>query len=175
MTITMGGTPVTLEGPQLKPGDAAPDFEVTGSNMGQAVSLDDLTQYGQKNVLLVVVPSLDTGVCSIESAKFNARIGELPADIAAYVLSRDLPFAQTRWCGAQENVTIGMLSDARFHDFGPKYGVLISERGLLARSVFIIGKDKTIKYVQIVPEVGTEPDYDDVIAAASMASSAVKA
>ncbi|MFN2449944.1 MAG: thiol peroxidase [Candidatus Baltobacteraceae bacterium] len=177
MTITMGGNPVELDGPDLQVGDKAPDFTVVSDGMGDTKTLDDVIEHGRKNALLIVVPSLDTNVCSIESQKFNARLGQLPADTAAYVVSRDLPFAQKRWCGAQSGgaVRLGMLSDARDHRFGPAYGVLIKGVGLLARTVFIIGKDKTIKYKQVVPEVGSEPDYDDVIAAASKLSSAVNA
>lgn len=170
MALTMGGNPITLDGPDLQVGDSAPDFTVVGKGMTDAKTLSDLTENGTKNVLLIVVPSLDTGVCSTESGKFNARLNELPADTAAYVVSRDLPFAQARWCGAQGDVKLGMLSDARDHDFGKKFGVQIHGVGLLARTVFLIGKDGTIKYKQVVPEVAQEPDYDAVFAAASSAA-----
>lgn len=174
MTVLFGGKPVELEGNTLDTGDKVPDFTVVAGGMGDTKTLADLTEGGQKNALLIVVPSLDTGVCSIESQKFNARLGELPADIAAFVVSRDLPFAQKRWCGAQsgDEIKLGMLSDARDHRFGPAFGVVIKGIGLLARSVWIVGKDGTIKYRQIVPDTGSEPDYDDVIAAAAKVSSA---
>jgi thiol peroxidase len=152
----------------------APDFTLIATDL-QPVTLDTITQNGTRNALLIVVPSLDTGVCSLESQKFNTRIGELPADVAAYVVSRDLPFAQSRWSKDQGDVKLVLLSDYRFQNFGPGFGVLIEELGLLARSVFIVGKDKTILYKQIVPEVTQEPDYEDVIAAASRTSSAVNA
>jgi thioredoxin-dependent peroxiredoxin len=171
MTVTMKGQPVTLEGPDVKIGDKAPDFTLSNGEL-KALTLDDVTAHGTKNALLIVVPSLDTGVCSMESAKFNARIGEFPADVVAYVVSRDLPFAQARWIKEQGDVKLQMLSDFREHSFGPAYGVLIKELGLLARSVFIIGKDKTVLYKQIVPEVTQEPDYEAVIAAALKTSSA---
>lgn len=174
MTVTFKGQPVTLVGPDLKLGDKAPDFTLVSADM-KPVTLDDAVDGGKKHALMIVVPSLDTSVCSIESAKFNARIGELPPDIAANVVSRDLPFAMARWAKEQGDVKLTMLSDYREGDFGPAYGVLIKELGLLARTVFIIGKDKTIKYKQVVPEVTQEPDYDDVIAAASRVSSAVNA
>ena len=171
MTVTMKGQPVTLEGPNLKVGDKAPDFTLSNAEL-KPVTLDDVTAHGMKNALLIVVPSLDTGVCSTESAKFNARIGELPPDVAAYVVSRDLPFAQGRWAKEQGDVKLQLLSDFREHSFGPAYGVLIKELGLLARTVFIVGKDKTILYKQVVPEVTNEPDYEDVMAAALKTSSA---
>lgn len=171
MTVTMKGQPVTLEGPDLKAGDKAPDFTLANAEL-KPVTLDDVTAHGTKNALLIVVPSLDTGVCSMESAKFNSRIAEFPADVVAYVVSRDLPFAQARWMKEQGDVKLQMLSDFREHSFGPAYGVLIKELGLLARSVFIIGKDKTVLYKQLVPEVTQEPDYEAVIAAALKTSSA---
>ncbi|MBV9271968.1 MAG: redoxin family protein, partial [Candidatus Eremiobacteraeota bacterium] len=91
--VTAGGKPVTLVGPELKSGDRAPDFTVAASDLSRR-TLNDLTQNGTVNALLIVVPSLDTGVCSTESTKFNSRLGELPSDVKAYVISRDLPFAQ---------------------------------------------------------------------------------
>jgi thioredoxin-dependent peroxiredoxin len=163
--VTAGGKPLTLAGPDLNVGDRAPDATLAASDLSQR-TLKDLTQNGTVNALLIVVPSLDTGVCSTESAKFNSRLGELPSDVKAYVISRDLPFAQARWCQNTGDVKLEMLSDFREHSFGPAFGVLIKESGLLARSVFIVGKDGTIKYKQVVPELTHEPDYDAVIAAA---------
>jgi thiol peroxidase len=174
MNVTFKGQVVTLEGPQLKAGDKAPDFTLVDTEM-RTVNLDDVLEHRKKNALLIVVPSLDTGVCSLESQKFNTRIGELPPDISAYVVSRDLPFAQARWAKEEGDVKLRMLSDYRDHTFGPAYGVLVKELGLLARSIFIVGKDKTIKYRQLVPEIGHEPVYEDVIAAAFRSSSAVNA
>jgi thiol peroxidase len=163
-----------LAGPDLQAGDKAPDFTLVDGDL-KSVDLDGVTHNGTRNALLIVVPSLDTSVCSIESQKFNARVGEFPADVVAYVVSRDTPFAQSRWVKEQGDVKLTMLSDFRDHSFGPAYGVLIEPLGLLARSVFIIGKDKTIKYKQLVAEVTNEPDYDDVVAAAFTTSSAVNA
>lgn len=164
--ITAGGKPVTLVGPDLQAGDRAPDFTLAAADLSNR-TLDDVTQNGTLNALLIVVPSLDTGVCSTESAKFNRRLGELPAGMKAYVVSRDLPFAQGRWAKEQgEDVNLEMLSDFRDHSFGPAYGVLIKESGLLARAIFIVGKDRTIAYKQLVPDITQEPNYDEVIEAA---------
>jgi|SRR5579884_691750 len=174
MPVTFKGQPVELNGRQPDSGGKAPDFTLVSGDM-QTVTLDDVTAHGTRNALLIVVPSLDTSVCSIESQKFNARLGELPADVVAYVVSRDTPFAQGRWAKEQGDVKLQFLSDFRDHSFGPAYGVEIKPLGLLARSVFIIGKDKTVRYAQIVPEVTQEPNYDDVIAAAFKTSSAVNA
>ncbi len=158
---------MTLLGPALKAGDAAPEMHLTAGDLS-VKSLDDLLAGGA--AMFIAVPSLDTGVCSLESQKFNARLGELPAGVKAYVVSMDLPFAQARWCGAQgEDVALGMLSDYREHAFGRNYGLLIKELGLLARAIVVVGKDKTIRYVQLVTETTSEPDYDAALAAAKAA------
>ena len=167
--ITFKGNPMTLLGPALKAGDAAPDFHLTGGDLG-VVNLDKALGGGTNAAMFIVVPSLDTNVCSLESKKFNTRISELPADVKAYVVSMDLPFAQGRWCGAEGDITLGMLSDYRDHSFGLNYGLLIGELGLLTRAVVVVGKDKKIRNVQIVPEVAAEPDYDAAIAAAKSAA-----
>ncbi|MEO6835509.1 MAG: thiol peroxidase, partial [Candidatus Tumulicola sp.] len=146
--VTFKGTPMTLQGPALRAGDPAPEFHLSGGDLA-AVTLDTLVDGGKRAAMLIVVPSLDTSVCSLESHKFNHRIGELPAGIGAWVVSMDLPFAQARWAKAEEGeVKLGMLSDYRDRSFGRNYGVLIGELGLLARAIVVIGKDKTISYVQ---------------------------
>lgn len=167
--ITMKGNPRTLVGPELHSGDAAPDFALSAADLS-VKHLDDVVGGGKNAALLIVVPSLDTNVCSIESHKFNDRIAELPEGVKAYVVSMDLPFAQTRWKGDGDEIQLGLLSDYRERSFGPAYGVLIKEMGLLARSIFVIGADKTIRYVQIVPEISAEPDYDAAIDAAVAAA-----
>jgi thioredoxin-dependent peroxiredoxin len=168
--VTFKGKPMTLLGPALQAGNAAPDFHLTGGDLSVA-TLDALNDGGEKALMFISVPSLDTGVCSLESQKFNARLGELPSGVAAYVVSMDLPFAQARWCGAQDGgIELGMLSDYRDHSFGLNYGLLIGELGLLARAIVVIGKDKKIAYVQIVPEVTNEPDYDAAMKAAVAAA-----
>ncbi len=166
--LTARGNPLTLVGPELKAGDAAPEVHLTASDLS-VKTLDDLTDHGKRTAMLIVVPSLDTSVCSTESHTFNTRIGELGANVQAYVVSVDLPFAQTRWCGAEGDVKLEMLSDYRDHRFGYDYGVRIKETGLLARAIFVIGADKRIRYVQLVPELTSEPNYDDAIKAAQSA------
>jgi thioredoxin-dependent peroxiredoxin len=166
--VTFKGNPMTLLGKALKAGDAAPDFHLTAGDLSIA-NLDKVLGDGKNAAMLIVVPSLDTSVCSLESKKFNTRLGELPAGVAVSVVSMDLPFAQARWCSAEGDVAMGMLSDYRDHSFGLNYGLLIGELGLLARAIVVIGKDKTIRYVQVVPEVASEPDYDAALAAAAEA------
>jgi thiol peroxidase len=167
--VTFKGKPMTLLGPALAAGDAAPDFHLTAGDLS-IVTLDTLLDGGKRAAMLIAVPSLDTNVCSLESQTFNKRLGELPESVRASVVSMDLPFAQGRWSGAQESeIRLGLLSDYRDHSFGLNYGLLIGELGLLARSIVVVGKDKRIAYVQIVPEVTNEPDYDAALRAAAAA------
>lgn len=167
--VTFKGQAMTLLGPELRVGDPAPEFTVTASDLAP-VTRDILLDEGSRAAFLIVVPSLDTSVCSLESQKFNQRLGELPTGMHASVVSMDLPFAQARWSAAQGDVKLNMLSDYRDHSFGINYGLLIEELGLLARTIVIIGKDATIKYVQVVHEVANEPDYDAALEAASTAA-----
>ncbi|MBV8149562.1 MAG: thiol peroxidase [Candidatus Eremiobacteraeota bacterium] len=166
-SITFKGKPMSLIGPALRSGESAPDFHLTSGDLS-VVNLDGLLA-GKDTVMFIAVPSLDTNVCSLESQKFNARLDELPSGAAAYVVSMDLPFAQKRWAEAQQGIQLGMLSDYRDHSFGLNYGLLIEELGLLARAIVVIGKDKKVRYVEIVREVANEPDYDAAIGAVSAA------
>jgi thioredoxin-dependent peroxiredoxin len=167
--VTFKGQPMTLLGPELRVGNPAPEFTLTGADLS-TVTRDILLDEGQRAALLIVVPSLDTSVCSLESQKFNQRLGEVPASVRTAVVSMDLPFAQGRWCAAQGDVELEMFSDYRSRSFGINYGLLMEELGLLARAIVVIGKDATISYVQIVPEVAAEPDYDGALKAARAAA-----
>jgi thiol peroxidase len=167
--VTFKGQPMTLLGPELRVGNPAPEFALTGADLS-TVTRDILLDEGQRAALLIVVPSLDTSVCSLESQKFNQRLGEVPASVRTAVVSMDLPFAQGRWCAAQGDVKLEMFSDYRSRSFGINYGLLMEELGLLARAIVVIGKDATISYVQIVPEVAAEPDYDGALKAARAAA-----
>ena len=170
--ITWKGTPVTLQGRAVAEGDKAPDFHLSAGDLSE-VTLADVLDGGKRGAMLLVVPSLDTGVCSIETGKFSKQVDALPADrLKTYAVSMDLPFAQKRWCVAETVANIGMLSDFRDHSFGYAYGVRMKEKGLLARSIFIIGRDGTVRYVQIVPDGTSEPDYEAAMAAAKAAATA---
>jgi thiol peroxidase len=170
--ITWKGSPVTLQGRAVAAGDKAPDFHLSGGDLSE-VTLADILDGGKRAAMLLVVPSLDTGVCSIETAKFSKQVDALPADrLKTYAVSMDLPFAQKRWCVAETVANIGMLSDFRDHSFGYAFGVRMKEKGLLARSIFIIGRDGAVRYVQIVADGTSEPDYDDAMTAAKAAAGA---
>ena len=167
--VTGRGKPLTLLGPELKVGDTAPELHLTAADLS-IKTLDDLTDHGTRAALLIVVPSLDTPTCAVESQTFNKRLSELKS-VTPYIVSMDLPFAMTRWCGAIEGFSIDVLSDYRDHRFGFDYGVRIKETGLLMRANFVIGADKKLRYVEIVPEISQQPDYDATIKAAQAAAS----
>lgn len=161
--ITSGGNPLTLLGKEIKVGDQAPDFRVLDNNL-KPVSL---STYSGKTILISSVPSLDTSVCDMETRRFNEEAGKLGDDVIILTISMDLPFAQKRWCGAAGVDRVITLSDHREADFGTKYGVLIKELRLLARAVFLVDKERVIRYVEIVPEVSSEPNYEAAIEAIS--------
>ena len=161
--ITSGGNPLTLLGKEIKVGDQAPDFRVLDNDL-KPVSL---ATYSGKTILISSVPSLDTSVCDMETRRFNEEAGKLGDDVIILTISMDLPFAQKRWCGAAGVDRVVTLSDHREADFGTRYGVLIKELRLLARAVFLVDKDRVIRYVEIVPEVSSEPNYEAAIKAVS--------
>lgn len=167
--VTFRGTPMTLVGAELRAGDPAPSFTLATTAL-DPYTLETATDGGKRAALLIVVPSLDTGVCSKETDTFYKRLGELPPGVVACVVSLDLPFAQARWSAEHGTEGLVLLSAYREHGFGSAYGVLIKELGLLARSEFVIGKDRTIAYAHLVPEVAEEPDYDRTLAAAARAA-----
>lgn len=150
------GNPVTLIGPDVKVGQKAPNFVALGQGF-KPVSLKDFQ--GKVKVLLSV-PSLDTQVCSTETKKFNEMASSLPPDVQIAVISMDLPFAQARWCGANGVDKVLTASDFRDRQFGEAYGVRIKETGLLARAVFVVDKDDVVRYVEYVPDIVQEPNYE---------------
>lgn len=160
--ITFKGNPMTLLGPELKIGAAAPQFKVVDNGL-QPVTLAD--SQGQVR-LITVVPSLDTPVCDTMTRKFNEEAAKLPENVVVYTVSLDLPFAQKRWCGNAGIEKVKTLSDYQERSFGLNYGLLIDELKLLARAVLVIDQKGTIAYQEIVKEVTAEPDYNAALAAA---------
>ena len=116
------------------------------------------------------VPSVDTPVCSAQTRRFNEEAARLGQGVKVLTVSMDLPFAQKRWCGAEGIANLQTVSDFRDREFGRNYGLRIQENGLLARSVFVVGKDGRITYAQLVPEITQEPDYAPILAAAREAA-----
>ena len=166
--VTFKGGPCTLVGPQLKAGDKAPDFACL--NVLDKVTL---AQTPAKARLFSVVPSLDTGVCSAQTKKFDEGIKKLGDSVACYTISLDLPFAQGRFCTAENITSLKTISDVHNHSFGKNWGVLI-ESGLplqlLTRAVFVVDKNGKITYAEYVPEVTNHPNYDAALAALQAAA-----
>jgi len=160
--VTLKGNPVTLTGHEVKAGDAAPDATLLANDLSEV----KLSGYRGKVVILSVVPSLDTPVCDRQTRRFNEEAAALGPDVVILTVSMDLPFAQARWCGAAGISAVRTLSDHRDAAFGKAYGVLIDGLRLLARSIFVIDREGTVRYVQVVKEIATEPDYDAALAAA---------
>lgn len=153
--VTFKGNPVTLLGNTIKVGDKAPGFTVLSSSL-QPTSLAD---FDGKVKVIAVYPSIDTGVCAAQNRRFNQEADKLK-EVAVLSISVDLPFAQSRFCAAEGLNSIVTLSDHKDLDFGMKYGFVIEELRLLARGTVIIGKDNLVKYVEFVPEIAQEPDYE---------------
>ncbi|MDR1242122.1 MAG: thiol peroxidase [Deltaproteobacteria bacterium] len=157
--ITFAGNPLTLLGPELKAGAAAPEFTLAGNDLKPKT----LSAYKGKAVIISVVPSLDTGVCDLQTKRFNKEAGSL-AGVQILTVSCDLPFAQARWCGAAGVANLETLSDHFDLNFGTSYGVAIKELRLLTRAVFALDKTHKIVYTEIVPEVTQAVNFDAVLA-----------
>lgn len=157
--VKFKGTPLTLIGKDLKVGDSAPDFIVLDRDLKE-VGLKD---FRGRIKLISVTPSLDTPVCDMQARRFNQEAAKLPDDVVVLNISMDLPFAISRFCTTAGIDKVKTLSDHRDASFGNSYGVLIKELRFLARSIFIIDKNDAIRYIEIVPEVTEQPDYDKAI------------
>ncbi|MER3474504.1 MAG: thiol peroxidase [Armatimonadota bacterium] len=159
--VTFKGQPLTLVGPEMKPGDKAPDFTLIDQSLNP-VSLKD---YAGKIVLLSVVPSLDTGICSAQTKRFNEESAKLPEDVAILTISMDLPFAQARFCSNEHIDRVKVLSDHRDASFAQAYGTLVKELRLESRAIFVVDRDGVIRYVEYVPEIASHPNYDAALEA----------
>ena len=157
---TLRGNPFTLVGPELKAGEAAPDFSVLDSSL-KPVHLADTEG---KTRIFSVVPSLDTPVCDAQTKRFNEEAGKLDG-VDIYTVSMDLPFAQKRFCNSFALDNVKMLSDHKEGSFGESYGTLIKELRILSRAIFVVAPDNKLKYVEYVPEVADHPNYEAALAA----------
>lgn len=165
--IKRNGDPLTLVGKTLEVGDAMPDATVRDGKL-DAIKLGQLEG---KVVVLSVVPSIDTRVCEAQTHKVSDLIAQMPAGVEVFTISRDLPFAQTRFAEeAMAKTKFG--SDFKEHDIGRLFGLDVKETGLLARSVWVVGTDGKIVYREIVANQSTEPNYDDLLAAVKRAAGA---
>jgi thioredoxin-dependent peroxiredoxin len=159
--ITFKGNPLTLLGPGLKVGDKAPDFTLVANDLSPVT----LQSSEGKIRLISVVPSLDTPVCDIQTRRFNQEATSLGIQVVVLTVSMDLPFAQKRWCGAAGADRVQTASDHREASFGLAYGTLIKELKLETRAIFVVDAHGTIQYVEYVPEVTSEPNYEAALAA----------
>ncbi len=164
---TLKGNPLTLIGPELKPGDTAPDFTAVDNGL-KPVTLKDT---GNQVRIISVVPSLDTPVCDAQTKRFNEEAAKLP-DIGMVTVSMDLPFAQKRWCNDFQVDRVKMLSDHKDGSFGAHYGTLIKELRIESRAIFVLDRDNKVVHVEYVKEVADHPNYETALAAAKTAASA---
>ena len=158
---TMKGGPLTLIGPELKAGDAAPDFAAVDTGLKPV----DLAKTGSGVRIFSVVPSLDTPVCDMQTRRFNEEAAKLP-NVKIYTISMDLPFAMKRWCGAMGVDKVEMLSDHRTGSFGENYGTMIKDLRIESRAIFVVDQANKLSYVEYVKEVADHPNYDAALAAA---------
>ena len=159
--VTFGGNPVSLYGDLIKEGDTAPDFTAIDENL-KSMSLSD---FQNKIKIITAYPSIDTSVCAKQNRRMNEEAIKMSDDVVVLSISADLPFAQKRFCAAEGLDDVVTLSDHAYVEFGQKYGFLINELRLLARGNVIVDKNGVVRYVEVVPEIGNEPDYDKTLEA----------
>mgnify|MGYP006272578987 CR=1 FL=1 len=162
--VKFKGNPIDLAGGALKVGDAAPDFKLQDNTLAEI----SLANSAGKKRIICTVPSLDTGVCQMETKRFNDEAKNL-SDVDVLVVSMDLPFGQKRWCGAEGVTNVKTLSAHRCSKFGEDYGVLI-KGGVLdrltSRAVFVVDGSGKLTHVEYCAEVTEHPNYDAALAAA---------
>ena len=159
--VKANGKYITLLGSQVTIDQQAPNFKVVDKNFAPV----QLSDFSGQTVLISVVPSVDTGVCSLQTKRFNEESTKLPNNITVMTISNDLPFAQKRFCKVEEVDKINILSDSVWHHFGESYGLIIKNMGLLTRAVFIIDSQGKLKYKELVANISQHPDYDKALAA----------
>ena len=159
--VTVKGDPLTLLGEEIKVGEKVPECTVLDQDLNEV----KLSAFEGKIKLIAAVPSLDTPVCDLQIKRFNDEAANIAKDIAIIFISMDLPFAQKRFCQEYNIKKVKTFSDHRDADFGLKYGALIKELRLLARSIFIIDKEGSVRYVEYVKELSDHPDYEGALEA----------
>ncbi len=156
--IKFAGNYVTILGEALKVGSIAPNFKALKNDL----SVFNLSDLDGKIKIISVVPSVDTGVCALQTIRFNKEASNLK-DVHIITISVDLPFALGRFCGANGIDNSITLSDHKDLDFGTKYGFVVEELRLLTRGIIILDKDNIIKHIEYVPEITEHPDYDKAL------------
>lgn len=166
--IAFHGDPLTLLGTRLGVGDRALDSRLLATDLSPVLPFESSTG---KARLILTVPSLDTSVCALETATFDNELGAFGEAIFAGVISADLPFAQQRWREHSGVKNVTLLSDHRDLEFARNWGLLIRELRLLARAVYVVDRDSTVTYCEVVPELSDQPDYAAALTALRAASS----
>lgn len=159
--ITLHGNAVEISGSEVIEGSSCPDFILSNSEL-KDVQLKD---YAGKVVVISVIPSIDTPTCQLQTKRFNQEASGLSNEVEIITVSRDLPFALKRWCGAEGVDRVTCLSDYKYRTFGQAFGVEIPNIAILSRAVFVIGRDSKIKLVQYIDEVSAEPEYQEILEA----------
>jgi len=157
--VKAGSKFITLIGQQINVGDVAPNFKVVDKSFSK-VTLD---HFSGKNILISVVPSLDTGICSVQTQEFNEKAATLSNNTVFITISNDLPFAQKHMCADDKINDIQAFSDSVWRDFGIKYGLLIKDMGLLTRAIFIINTKQEVVYKELVANISEHPSYDNAL------------
>ena len=157
--VTFQGNPLTLVGRKVLTGTIAPDFKVVSQDLLQVT----LADFKSKVKVITSFPSIDTPVCDLQVKEFNKRATGLSSDVVIVGISKDLPFAQKRFCETFDIKNVQVVSDYQTASFGINYGLLIKELNLLGRSVIILDKSNTVRYFQLVTEITKSPDYDDAL------------
>ena len=157
--VKAGEKYVTLLGEQVNVGEQAPQFKVVDKNFAPVT----LSDFQGQTLLISVVPSLDTGVCSIQTKRFNEEAAKLPKNISVLTISNDLPFAQKRFCDSEKIDNLKVLSDSVWRNFGASYGLLIKDMGLLTRAIFVIDEQGKIVYKELVANISQHPNYDKAL------------
>jgi len=159
--ITFKGNPVNTSGKLPEIGSKAPDFKLTAGDLSEK-SLND---YKGKNVVLNIFPSVDTGVCAQSVRTFNEKVSTVDNTVVLCV-SKDLPFALSRFCAAEGLKNVETLSDFKSNEFSDAYGVKMTDgplSGLLSRAVVVVNPEGNVIYNEQVPEIGQEPDYNNAL------------
>ncbi|MGB3775139.1 MAG: thiol peroxidase [Leeuwenhoekiella sp.] len=162
-TISLGGNKIKTSGELPEKGKMAPQFKLAKSDLSEAT----LEDYTGRKVVMNIFPSVDTGVCATSVRTFNKKASELEETVVLCI-SKDLPFAQARFCAAEGLENVESLSDFRTEDFGSDYGLKITEgafNGLLSRVVIVLNEEGKVIYTEQVPEIGKEPNYDAALSA----------
>lgn len=165
--VTLKGAPQTLLGPELKPGERAPEFALVDGEMKTRT----LSEFKGKTKLISVVMSLDTGICSAQTKKFDEELSKLGNNVEAITVSMDLPFTQEKFC-TENKVKHTVLSDHREAKFGTSYGTLIKDLRMLCRAIFVVNREGIVTYSEYVKEIGSDPDFDKAIEALKAAIAA---